>query len=325
MTCLNFNCGKPIARIEGGKYFGKILYVYDPEVHKKKLCCDKCDNCQNKQRKCCNNCCYSNLPLDEIAILNDVFFKQFNLKGKQLEELRYAVTHNSKPYEDVLVDMYKEARNFIQTKSKSEIMIDDGYFFPLPDFCRQCSFVAGPSGAGKTTYASNYLIEYKKMFPKNKIFVFSRLESDPLIDKLNPSRIKLDKDLVKDPIQPEELKNSIVLFDDTSTIPNKEINTAIQKLLEDVLEVGRHYNIYVIMTSHLLNCYKNTRTIMNECHTITIFPRASGSHQIRYCLKNYFGLDKNEINKIFKLRSRWVTISKTFPRYVLYNTGAYLL
>ena len=68
-----------------------------------------------------------------------------------------------------------------------EININDGKIEPIPDIeKRQCSFIAGPSGSGKSTMAANYLEKYKKIFPDNKIIIFSRKDSDPVLDKIKP-------------------------------------------------------------------------------------------------------------------------------------------
>ena len=46
---------------------------------------------------------------------------------------------------------------------------------------------------------------------------------------------------------------------------------------------------------------------------------------MKYLLDSYFGLDKDQIKKIKKLNSRWVTIMKTYPMIVMYEKGAYIL
>jgi hypothetical protein len=71
--------------------------------------------------------------------------------------------------------------------------------------------------------------------------------------------------------------------------------------------------------------YKETKKVLNECTSITLFPGGSSSYAIKYALQHYFGLDKHQVEKILKLPSRWITVHKLFPMCVLYAKGSYLL
>ena len=139
----------------------------------------------------------------------------------------------------------------------------------------------------------------------------------------------IDQSLIDDPIDihSEFRQNDLVLFDDTDTIQDKKIKEAISRLKNDILETGRHSNIYVVITSHLINGISrtDTRTILNECTSLTIFPKSGSTYQIIYVLKNYIGLNKNQINYILNLPSRWVTIFKNFPQYCIFEKGCFLL
>jgi hypothetical protein len=64
---------------------------------------------------------------------------------------------------------------------------------------------------------------------------------------------------------------------------------------------------------------------MNEMQSMTVFPKSGSAQQIKYALKTYFGLDKNQIENIINLPSRWVTIFKGFPQTVMYENGAFIL
>ena len=65
---------------------------------------------------------------------------------------------------------------------------------------RSILYITGPSGSGKSYYTKNYILEYKKMFSKNNIYVFSSLDSDETLDKIPKiKRIKFtDKFLLYD-------------------------------------------------------------------------------------------------------------------------------
>lgn len=204
----------------------------------------------------------------------------------------------------------------------------NGKLQPIPDITtRSVALVCGPSGSGKSTYASEYLKMYRALFPKNPIYVFSRLDKDPVIDQLRPYRIKIDEELIENPIDIiQEMHDCIVLFDDTDTIQDDKLKKIVSKLKNDILETGRHNNIYVIITSHLINGNdkKDTRTMLNECHSLTVFPKSGSSYAITYALKNYFGFNNQLIKRILESDSRWVTINKTYPQYVMTQNEIYI-
>jgi hypothetical protein len=201
---------------------------------------------------------------------------------------------------------------------------------PLPNIdTRECVYIAGPSGSGKSTYAATYIKNFLKIFDNMDFYIFSRKDHDDALDKLNPIRINIDESLVTDPIDiTKDLEGgAIVLFDDVNTIQDDKIRKAVNNLMADIMEVGRSFNVYIVITNHLVipNEKKIARTILNECHSLTVFPKSGTSQQINYALKTYFGLSKKQIEEILHLPSRWVTICKGYPQYVFYETGAYIL
>lgn len=202
----------------------------------------------------------------------------------------------------------------------------DGYIQHMPKMeGRECLYVAGPSGSGKSTYIANYARMYQLMFPGREIYLFSRLPKDAVIDQLRPIRVVMDSSLIDNPIEPEELANSLVIFDDTDTIPDDKIKNAVLKLKNDLLEIGRHENISVAISSHKICDRNQTKTALNEAHTVTIFPQGGGAKDIVYLLQEYFGMPKRDVNAILRLPSRWVTLFKNYPQAVMYNRGAYVL
>jgi hypothetical protein len=93
------------------------------------------------------------------------------------------------------------------------------------------------------------------------------------------------------------------------------------------MEVGRKLNCNMIITNHLVipNEKKFARTLLNEINMISLFPKSGSSQQIKYALKTYWGMNNKQIDKILDLKSRWVIISKTYPQYVLYENGCFIL
>jgi len=191
---------------------------------------------------------------------------------------------------------------------------------------RQILYITGASGSGKSYYTQLYCSEYKKLFPKNEIYLFSSINEDSSIDKIKGlQRFILNDAFLKEEIIAEDFKNSMVIFDDTDVISNKALKFKINSILNILLETGRHFNASVIYTSHIATAGIDTKRILNEAHSITIFPSSLGGRSLKYLLDNYLGFDKEQIKKVKKLDSRWTTICKTFPMVILSEKEAYLL
>ena len=198
---------------------------------------------------------------------------------------------------------------------KNIVLKDDGKFqhIPNPELNREVLYICGPSGSGKSYYTKNWILEWKKNHKKGDVFLISPFDEDVSLDEIKPKRIILDKSLVDQPITPEDLKDSCIIFDDIDSIGDKEIKKAIFKLLFQCLEIGRHYNISVIQTNHTLCNGPDTKKVLNEAHHIIFFPNSGSKKSIKYLCENYCGLDKKDIEKIKKCRSRWCCIHRNYP------------
>lgn len=196
---------------------------------------------------------------------------------------------------------------------------------------RAVEYIAGPSGSGKSTMANDLISNYLKIYPRSDVFIFSRTDfkTDPALRDLKVKQIKIDDRLLTNPIDitKDFAHGTLLLFDDCNTIQNDKIKKYLENLISDILEVGRKLGIYVIITNHLIipNEKKFARTVLNEIQYLTVFPKSGSSQQIRYTLKTYFGLTDKQTSKILSLDSRWVRISKSYPMYVLYDHGSYIL
>lgn len=203
----------------------------------------------------------------------------------------------------------------------------------LPDFTQRfIEYISGPSGSGKSTMAGKLATEFKNLNPKKRIYIFSRTDAkkDPAYKELNPIQIDINEELILNPIDiTNEIdeKGCLMIFDDCGTIHNDKIRKEVEKLTCDAMEVGRKLNCNMIITNHLVipNEKKFARTLLNEINMITLFPKSGSSQQMKYCLKTYWGMGNKQIEKILELKSRWVRISKTYPQYVLYEKGCFIL
>ena len=239
----------------------------------------------------------------------------FDEIGKMIATIgKKTVYLNDKPVEDGVDSM--KAKN-------------DNVFQHIPDKKTERSvlYITGQSGSGKSFYTKNYIEQYHKMFPKREVFVFSSLESDTTLDKLKIlKRIKIKQEsFLNSELTAEDFKDSLCIFDDCDVISNKTIKHKVFSILNSILETGRHFNTSVIFTSHNATMGVDTKRILNECHSITIFPRNIGGKTAKYLLDQYLGLDKNQIMKIKKCEGRWCTIMKSYPIVILTENEIYTL
>lgn len=290
---LSFTKGEAIGFIKNGKYANKIIYIDDKKDNK--------------------------IPFDMDMLLNSIL-PQKRKNYEMIDEIKKSIKSGN-------WFKYKSIKDDIDDKIGKELNFYDGVVTPIPNMKkRDVMYVSAPSGAGKSVFTSIYANNFKKIYPERKIYLISRLDEDESIDKINGlERIILDESFLENPIDVKELHNSLVIFDDVDTIRNKDLKGEVKGLMDDILQCGRHENIYTIITSHMLNNNKETRIIMAEQTSITVFPNSGSTRFITYCLKQYLGLSSDEIRRILKLPSRWVMIYTHSPRYVLYQSGAYLL
>ena len=209
------------------------------------------------------------------------------------------------------------------TKSYTEIPLKDGKYQQMPNINasktskREILYITGPSGSGKSTYTLSYIKQYKKQYKKNEVWLFSALAEDETIDKIKPKRIIIDDRLISEPLSIEEFKDSLCIFDDVDVIKNKDHRTAVYDLLNAILETGRHFNISCIITNHLPTAGKDTRRVINECHSVTYFPQSGSAGQMKRLLQDYLGLDRGTLKRIRKMNTRWATVFKNFPMCIM--------
>jgi hypothetical protein len=157
-----------------------------------------------------------------------------------------------------------------------------------------------------------FLEEYKRKYKDREIYLFSSLKEDESLDKIKPKRFKMDDTLWKDPLNAEELKESVCIFDDIDVLSDKKIKEAVYKIMDSVLEIGRHFKITAIITNHLPTNGLFTRRILNEAHCYVFFPHSAGG-KIRYLLQEYLDIDKHMIKYFKSANSRWCVIYKNYP------------
>lgn len=123
-------------------------------------------------------------------------------------------------------------------------------------------------------------------------------------------------------MQIEEIPdNSMCIMDDLETISDEKLLKCVQNFIRQLLELGRHKNIQIVITSHLIigNDAKYTRTVLNESKTLTVFPQGGSIFNIQHVLETRFGIRGKEFRKLMELaeNSRWITLYKDFPQLIV--------
>lgn len=214
------------------------------------------------------------------------------------------------------------------TEYLTEFTTEDGYItqaIPNRKRERDIQYVSGMSGSGKSTFVARFANEYKKLHPKNPIFLFTGLEPEPggSIESIKGlQRIKFDDAFMAHEFTIQDMASSLLIFDDIDVITSKIILDKLYSLLKLALETGRHSHTSVCFTSHTACNKDRTKAILTECHSITIFPSGMGDLPLKYLLQSYFGLTNKQINEIKELDTRALTLYRTLPKVMVYDTGA---
>ena len=211
----------------------------------------------------------------------------------------------------------------------NHIEVHDGTIQQIPSYQeRDCVYITGSSGCGKTTYLALYAKEYKKKFKNNEIVLFSPKEEDPALKKLDILQIDINEDNFLDPdtaITPQDLEDSLVIFDDIEAIPETKLRDAVRNLRDCLLLIGRAGKTTVVTTNHLVTDNKKTRVPIIESQFFVCFPGGGGNNGIKRYFNTYCGLSNKTIEEILSNRSRWICFHSHHPQYILSKDSAKIM
>lgn len=211
---------------------------------------------------------------------------------------------------------------------KKIFTIKKGKFVQFGNWLYRIHYKCGPSGVGKSTSCAAYCKGFQRLNPDKPIIILSRLNEDPAFDDIKVKRLKITDDLIRVPLALESIEEgSLIIFDDLDTISDNKLLKCIYNFLRQLLELGRHKKIQVLITSHLINGTDRNlcRTIQNELDSLTIFPQGCNIYQVSMNLQNYWGLTPKQIRKIMNTTSRSVTLFKKHPQYMMTDNTICLL
>jgi hypothetical protein len=293
------------------------------------------------------------------VLFNDPeFLKNIKLLAPDtLDQLKADLMSDEEPVNPSSV--YKRCIKVLERIYEKELFIKDDNVFPdLNLNAHQSLFASGPSGVGKSYYIGRMLKQIRQKEPNRPIYIISKVDQDEAYDSLNatiPDNVKegtpeyeeltkndiiristrgasgyeafvTNKDRVAS-LKIEDLKGSVCVIDDCNTIIDKGIATGIRRLMDDILETGRHHDIILMITTHLIQDYVFTRKLLSECTAITLFPN-SNAPSVNKFFKNNCGLSPQQIEKIKAVSkySRWITYNRaSIPNYVIHEKGVFVL
>ena len=325
---LSFSRGKPIAKlykIEKNKAKKETI----PKIPKKP---DKFINIYGEDDFSKNKISDITIPKSEMGDLLDLeFFKENKIPKSKRETLREIVSgkRSREKMSEEMTSFIEEADLFIAKSLKTRLDFGDDEIlrcFPIPINVDFPLPLGAPSGSGKSTFIGMYLSQLREKYPKRPIYIFSRVEEDAPLDSFkNTFRIPLDrKTFEKEPLEIEKFKDGILIFDDIDTILDKPLVKYIRNFRDDVLETGRHYDITIISTSHIITNFLATRTLINEANAIVLFPKGSSFYAVSNFLERYMGYSRKQIRQVENLETRWLWIWKEYPKYAIYERGVFI-
>lgn len=228
--------------------------------------------------------------------------------------------------------LYINQFDSVKTDPNKEIRIKEGTILPLMIRQEGCHpnrvFIAGGTLSGKSVMASLLAADYNKQFRKNRIPLFTCVSdctnfNDNRVKNVFP--IRIDENILDDPIALGELHDSCTIFDDIEAHENKDIVKELENLRDRCLKAGRHEKTDVIVTNQTLLGQVKTKAALGNCFQVIAYPYGAGRYQLGQFLHRYMNIKQIDIDKILNVPSRYVLINRTQPLYILFEKGCFIL
>lgn len=172
--------------------------------------------------------------------------------------------------------------------------------------------LSGESGSGKGTITAILCEQYKKVYPKHKIFYICNTPKEDDIN-LNKQYIhQIAFEMLHD-ITIKDLSNSLVIIDD---MDNSEYSKDAKRVLNIIVETGRKYGVSLIFISHI-NTHGKDTTISKETDLYITN---------RYNIKNnrmishYLGIPDHIFTDALHYNPVYVAINKQFRAIITDKT-----
>lgn len=209
-------------------------------------------------------------------------------------------------------------------------------FQPIPFFVEGQRIgpisISALSGGGKSTYCNVLMEEIINLQKKEEILdleniylVTSAQENDPAYNYELYGKIRLDiVHAMENNAELEEFRNSLVVFDDYTNQPYKEMDKWVDSLLKQLLERSRKLKTHLIIANHQQRAGHKTTLLNIESQAFVVF-YMSNRNETAKLLKNYLDFNKENIAFLFTINDgRFSTayVNRN-PRYVITNKLIY--
>lgn len=271
------------------------------------------------------------------SLYNYVNDNRLRISSRQMNDLEQGIISNILPENPTLRKIFTSFKADFNKKNSDVYLKGDQKIECMPlnytEGKRDCVYVCGCSGSGKSTWISGYARNFSQMFKGSPIFFISAksLKDEDAYEGIKIKQLDLSLDQLEEITSEGKAfeffkgkTNSLVIFDDAEAL-SKEQQVYVDKILESILQIGRSKHIYCIVSRHVLNNGVKTKVIFNECNKFVVFPNGISRYQLNYTLKNYLGFDKFQIEKTLHTKSRWILINNHIPRYILGEQSLVLL
>lgn len=301
---------RPVALVKGGEFDGEILYLHENDHKGKKPAFEINPNRYKTELRDLK-------PTERVRLLTRL--EEAFKKGLAPEQLIGETGLAKQLYERILSDSVKD---------KSVTLPDDDSQFqllPSPDpEKREVFYIAGASGSGKSHIAKGVAECYKRLHPDREVYLISKLNEDATLDSMRPKPKRINiQSLIEDYPDLNEFENCLVIFDDFDTFTG-DASKVVHKLIDDLATMGRHTKTTMLVLSHYLSNYKQTRLILNEATHLVVYPQATSHHALSYLLKTHVGLGSDDVRDLKKM-GRWCCIQKHYPQFLVSAKHARLL
>jgi hypothetical protein len=234
--------------------------------------------------------------------------------GRAFSELVSGLRHGYKT-EDLPPPLQKIFARMLETTiTASEITLGPNAHYevcPNPDpKTRDAIGVFSPAGGGKSVWCASFTQKYRRLFPDRPVFILSKntVADDPAWLALFSDNIDIARDMPP--------QGSLLIFDDLIDAYDGKMKKAVQRTVQDALQIGRRHNVSVLVTSHQLTDGMNMRAILHDLHSCILFPSHTPTHSLRYFL-NKIGLDGDHIIGTLRKAGRAVQVSIRAPQFYL--------
>jgi hypothetical protein len=215
-------------------------------------------------------------------------------------------------------------------------------FVPLPGLdpnWRSTYYVAGRAGSGKSDFSAGIIRCYRRAFPDRPVYgvCATELEKDDKYGGLGIIQVPLEvfsgaasaKGKKGEATGNKELDleeefgtdGCMILFDDWDALKGRT-RADVQHAIENILNLGRKMKISIVVTSHLLSNYTQTRGIIHEAGHCVFFPHNVMYKSLRYMLVEKLGMEEDMFQRINDEQARWVDLHTAGPKFMLTETRA---